>query len=403
MDHSILMVLDEPFPPDIRVENEARSLIGAGFRVTVLSIAPPARGTTQSGEERWNGIDIIRVRIRRQLRNKMRGLVASVPALELFVSHHILRVCRQRHVDVLHMHDLWLFGAGLRASRRLGIPVVGDLHENFTHALTQYAWSTRFPGKWVVNIKRWKKLEKQWMQALGCLICIVQEQQDRVIKLGVPRSRCVLWPNTISVQAFDSYEVDQELVASLRSDFTIVYTGGINLHRGLDTLLKAMPAVLRHCDARLVIVGEGRIRPELEELADSLGIAGRVSFTGWQKLNLIKSYILGADVGVVPHVKSTHTDAGMPHKLFQYLYLKRPAVVSDCIPMQRIVEGNQCGLVFPSGDAGALGEALLTLYHDPELRARMGMNGCKAVVSRYNWDATAQPAIAMYRGLFAAA
>ena len=396
----ILMVLDEPFPPDVRVENEVRSLISAGFAVSLLSLAPYPSGTP-ARIHTPEGLEIVRVRIPRQLRNKMRGLAASVPVLSLFVSHQIQLACKKRRIDAIHMHDLWLFGGGLRAGRILGIPVVGDLHENFAHALTHYSWSTRIPGRWLVNLKRWHILEGEWTRAVDRLICVVEEQRDRIEALGVATSRCVLVPNTISTPTFDGFEVNHKLVDALRSPFTIVYTGSINMHRGLDTLLHALHLLRQHCDARLVIVGEGRIRPELELLAQSFGQADHVDFVGWQDQSLVKSYILGGDVGVAPHVKGVQNDAGIPHKLFHYMYLKRPAVVTDCIPMQRIVEAHDCGLVCRSGDPASLSEVLLRLYRDPDLRMRQGENGHRAVVDRYNWDVTAQAMIKMYRDLLA--
>ena len=242
----ILMVLDECFPPDVRVENEVRSLLSAGFAVTVLSIAPypKTQAGGSSGVMSHEGMAVVRVSIPKQVRNKLRGLAASIPALSLFVSHQIQRVCKRVHVDALHMHDLWLFGGGLRAARRLGIPVVGDLHENYVDALTQYAWSTRFPAKYVVNIPRWRHLEARWTRAVSKVICVNEAQKDRVVKLGVGPLRTIVTPNTIAIAEFDRYDVDTAIVESVRSDFTIIYTGSFDLHRGLATLIRAMPIVV---------------------------------------------------------------------------------------------------------------------------------------------------------------
>ncbi len=397
----ILMVLDERFPPDVRVENEVRSLLSAGFKVTVLSIAPYPEGKAggSSGVMSHNGMTVVRVSTPKQVRNKLRGLAASIPALSLFVSHQIRRVCKRSRVDALHMHDLWLFGGGLRAARRLGIPVVGDLHENYVDALTQYAWSTRFPAKYVVNISRWRYLEAQWTRAVTKVICVNEAQKDRVIKLGVDPRRTVVTPNTIAIGEFDRYDVDATIIESVRSDFTIVYTGSFDLHRGLATLIRAMPIVLQQCRARLVLVGDGRIRSELESLANSLGIGDSVDFTGWQPQHSVKSYILGSDVCTLPTVKSAHTEASLPHKLFHYMYLKRPVLTTDCRMIRQIVESVRAGIVVPSESPKAMGEALLKLWREPNLRTKMGQNGHEAVLSRYNWDATVQDMVAMYQGL----
>lgn len=392
----ILMVLDHPFPPDIRVENEALSLIEAGFEVALLAVAPdnrPARDTHR-------GIRLFRDRIHKEARNKMRGLAGTVPLLTWYLGRQIRQVYRDYRFDALHVHDLYLFGGGLRAGRRLGVPVVGDLHENWVEALKHYAWSTRFPGKLFISIPHWERLEKQWVNTVDRLVVVIEEAAERNLTLGVDPNKITIVPNTVNRSDFEGYEVEPDLVKALQSDLTITYTGAFDVHRGLASVLGAMPRVLAvHPGATLVLVGDGRIRPELEALAGQLGIADHVRFEGWQPQARLKSYLLGSDVCLVPHLKTAHTDATIPHKLFHYMYLGKPVVVTDCRPLRRIVEQAQAGLVYPSGDADALAEALLTLAADADAAHAMARRGRAAVLERYHWDATVQGLVEMYRGL----
>ncbi|WP_457653654.1 glycosyltransferase family 4 protein [Rhodocaloribacter sp.] len=392
----ILMVLDHPFPPDVRVENEAASLVEAGFEVTVLALAPDDRP-----REVWHkGFRIVRDRVPEQIRNKMRGLAGTIPALTWYVSHRLRRLHRTLPFDAIHVHDLYLFGGGLRAGRKLGVPVVGDLHENWVEALRHYAWSSRAPGKWVVSIPRWERLERKWVNAVDRLVVVVEEAAGRNVALGVPRERITVVPNTIKIDVFEAFGTDEALVEDLRSAWTITYTGGFDVHRGLASVIEAMPRVFAAVpEARLVLVGEGRIRPELEALAERLGVAGRVRFEGWQPQARLKSYILGSAACLVPHLRTPHTDATIPHKLFHYMYFGRPVVVSDCRPLARIVRETGAGPVYPAGDPKALGEALVALAEDPERAAAMGARGREAVLDRYHWDATVRGLIELYRTL----
>ncbi len=391
----ILMVLDQPFPPDPRVLNEATTLVEAGFGVKVLSIGPDSRPVS----ENYRGIEIIRFRLPKELRNKMRGLAGSLPILAWFLGWLIPRVHRRYGFDVVHLHDLYLLGGGLAAARRLKVPVVADLHENWVQVLSQYAWSTRFPGRLFVNIPRWRKLEKRWLDAADQVIVVIKEAEERLAKLGIELSKLTVVPNTIKIGEFARCEIEKNIVEAIRSDFTITYTGGIDLHRGLDTLIRAMPAVLAEGAAQLVIVGDGRIRPELEDLARELGVAEYVLFAGWQPQPRIKSYIAGSHVCMVPHLKSGQTDATIPHKLFHYMYMERPVVVTSCKPLERIVRETSCGLVCESGNPDSMGQSLKCLREDAEARRRMGENGHRAVVDRYNWDATVRPMVQMYKEL----
>ncbi|QXD15247.1 glycosyltransferase family 4 protein [Rhodocaloribacter litoris] len=392
----ILMVLDHPFPPDVRVENEARSLVEAGFAVTVLAIAPDDRPPVETVE----GVRVIRDRLPKTVRNKLRGLAGTLPLLSWYVARRIRKLHATYRFDALHLHDLYLFGGGLRAGRRLGLPVVGDLHENWVEALRHYAWSTRFPGNVVVNLRRWERLEKEWVQAVDRLVVVVEEAAERNVALGVPPERITVVPNTIKLDVFDRYEPEPDLIASLRSPLTLTYTGGFDVHRGLASAIEAMPAVLEQVPgARLVLVGDGRIRAELEALARRLGVASAVRFEGWQPQPRLKSYILGSDICLIPHLRTPHTDATIPHKLFHYMYFGRPVVAGDCRPLARILGETGAGLVYPAGDAAALARAVMTLAASPVQAAEMGRRGREAVLQTYHWDATVQGLVDLYAAL----
>ena len=391
--YRILMILDQPFPSDIRVENEASALAKAGFEVILLILAPDTRQQTED----YQGFTIVRRHTLKKFRDWMRGLAGTVPILSWYIARQVRLLQKQFSFDVIHAHDLYMCGGALKAGRRAGVPVVADLHEAWVAAIEQYAWSTRFPGKLFVSIRRWKAIEKKWAGRAENIIVTTGEMKALYIKLGCPADKVVVLPNTINTAAFDNYPVYEPIIQKHTSEFTMVYTGGINLHRGLGFLLDSMPSVLRRCNARLVFVGDGRIRPELEAQVESLGIADHVFFEGWRPQDEIKSYILASDVCLIPQVKCEHTDTTVAHKLFHYMYLERALITTNCTYMQRVVEETDCGIVVPYGDHKALASSIIELYRDPARRKQMGVNGHQAVKERYNWERSARSLIEMYR------
>lgn len=392
----VLMIVDHAFPPDIRVENEAVALIEAGYEVTVLAIGPDSRPAVDV----HRGIRIVRNRISAQRRNKMRGLAGTLPVLDRYVARHARRLHRECHFDALHVHDLYLFGGGLRAGRELGVPVVGDLHENWVEALKGYAWSTQLPGRLFINFDRWQRVERSWTRSVDRLIAVVDDALDRNRANGVETDRIVVVSNTLNVDEFESHAVDEALVRSLQSPLHLLYVGGFDLHRGIDTVLDAMPAILDQVPhATLTLVGDGRIADDLKKSCRRRAIEGSVRFEGWQPHERLKSYMLAADVCLVPHRRTPHTDATLPHKLFQYMYCAKAVVVSDCKPLKRVVEEAGSGLVFRSDDPASLAHSVLKLADRPELRSSMGNRGRDAVLERYNWKVEALRLVQMYDAL----
>ena len=97
----ICMLLDHAFPPDLRVENEARTLSSAGYDVTVLAIDPDSRPSSDLAPH----IHVRRVRVPRQIRNKARGLAATVPLMDLIVGRAVRKLHNQRPIAALHAEN----------------------------------------------------------------------------------------------------------------------------------------------------------------------------------------------------------------------------------------------------------------------------------------------------------
>lgn len=391
----ICMLLDHAFPPDLRVENEARSLAAAGYEVTILAMDPDPRAPEWLDEH----IRIERVRLPKQLRNKMRGLAATVPIVDLVVGRLVRQLHRERPIDALHAHDLYLFGAALRAGRKLAIPVVGDMHENWVEALKHYKWSTTAPGKWVVNLDRWQRAETDWSRQVDRLVVVIDEMAERLRTTGVREEGVVVVPNTISRSSFDAWP-DRPAADMPHGQPLILYTGGMDGHRGLEDPIRAMPRVLASLpDAQLVLVGDGAVRSDLESLSRELDVTDHVQFLGWKDQDQVRGYMLAADIGLIPHRKTVHTDHTIPHKLFHYMHAGLPCVVSDCRPLERIVHQEGCGQVYPSGDPEALADAVIAMAGSAEKRQTMAERGKRAVAARWNWESTVRPLIDLYDGL----
>ena len=96
------------------------------------------------------------------------------------------------------------------------------------------------------------------------------------------------------------------------------------------------------------------------------------------------SYIAASAVCLVPHLANPHTEATIPHKLFQYMLMGKPVVVSSCRPLRRIVEETGAGLVYASGDSADLAKTVVQL-RDPNLCRQLGAAGRRAASGRYSW------------------
>lgn len=395
------MLLDNEFTGDMRVENEVRSLQKKGHKVTVLSL----NFGNCPNEEIYHGAKIIRIPVSLKWKKRMKGL--SNTWLDLYTqfwSYHLTQYLQNHHIDALHIHDLYLVGAGLKTRRKgsYSFSIVADLHENYPAALENYSFVKKFPAKYIVSIKKWRETEKKWLQEVDRVITVIEEAKQRYQSIGIDPNQIYIVPNYVAKEEFLSTygEASNQKYSSTDKSFTATYIGGFDIHRGLETVVEAIPKINQKIDRfKLVLVGSGANMDDLKRRAQSLKVEHQISFEGWQKPAMLPRYIEKSDICLIPHLKTEHTDHTIPHKLFQYFLLQKPVIVSDCAPLKRIVEDTQAGYVFPSQNVHKFAETMIKAHQNLEQLNTMGKLGEKAVHKYYNWTTSEQNLLALYHSL----
>jgi len=386
----ILMVLDKPYPPDIRVQNEAESLASEGHEVAVLSVSPDGRPGSETLE---NGIRVFRRSVDRKWVNAMRALAASWPLSTRFMARAIAGIHRTWAFEAVHVHDMYLAGAGVVAASRLGVPCIVDLHEHWTHVIGEYRWSSGFPRRWIVGRRRWRWYAERWLPKADLVVTVGSAMAADYASIS---RRIVTVPNYVKLDSYGSIAARPREVADSEPP-SIVYAGGLLPNRPLGDALQALGLVrdAGH-EARLDIVGDGVEGRALRELADRLGLGGAVRFAGWVPQEDVPSWIANASICLHLLRRSRQNDVASPHKLFQYMIASRPLIVSDCPAMAEVVGDADCGIVVRDGDVNALADAIVRLLTNTEEASRLGRNGRSAVLDRYHWDRGVRPLVRWY-------
>jgi len=400
------MILTAPFPPDIRVEKEARSLIKAGFQVSLLC---STRESPYIREEIVQGIHVKRINVTDTFDGIFWALIFTrLHLYEIFFANiywrkEVLNYARERDVDALHLHDLTVAKDVLWVGRLLKIPVILDFHENFPIGIQSTAVELNKNWLWkhfFYKLKRWKRYESISAGRAHKVIAVIEEMKQRLLNdYGLPGDKIVVVPNTEDKDYFLQFDINPEIVRKNGSEcLTIGYIGSYSWHRGLDVIIDAVYQLKSELNIQFLIVGRGAAHNKLQMQVESLKLTDRVKFIGWQPFEKVPSFIAACDVCVVPHHSTVQTEAGAPHKLFQYMLMKKPILVSNCAALKRIIEETQSGLVFQAGNSKDAARCLLQLQ-DEKLRKQLGENGYCSAMEKYNWEITSQGLIEIYNQL----
>jgi glycosyltransferase involved in cell wall biosynthesis len=131
--------------------------------------------------------------------------------------------------------------------------------------------------------------------------------------------------------------------------------------KGIDDLLRAAAELP---DARVVVVGDGPLREKLSELAEALGVADRVSWTGW--VDDPASLLARFDIFVLPS-----RFEGLPLVILEAMLAAVPVVATDVGSVAEAIDDGRTGLLVPASDPAALAAAIRGLLDDPVAARRL--------------------------------
>ncbi|QKG80075.1 glycosyltransferase family 4 protein [Tenuifilum thalassicum] len=391
---NILMLLDNEFPPDVRVESEANSLIKQGHSVTILSYNFSNKPLT----EEYKGIQIVRFNINKQVAKKALGFIMQLPFYKLIWRFQINKLLKVQQFDAIHIHDLPLCINARYIKEKFSLKVVADLHENYPHLITAQPFMNSLFATLFLSKKKWFQKEKEWLMNVTEIVCVANEMKERIDLLLDHKKSIHVVPNTINFETYLSIQKPiPELKNKYANNFVVMYIGGFNALRGLKYLIQAASLLKdKISNLKVILVGDGNSMNNLTKLANDLNLSNYIIFEGWQPSNKVKAYIDIADVCVIPHVKSTQADNSSPNKLFQYMYSKKPVISSNCKSIEKIIIQEDCGLIFENKNYQDLANKILKLYEEPKLKKQLGENGYEAVINKYNWDTTVNELLNIY-------
>lgn len=390
--------LDQSFPPDSRVENEAYSLIKAGHEVHLYSLDYDNRGPAR---EEINGIQVHRYRAGKLI-YKLSALAYTNGWFKRLISKSIKIFIKEVDPDVLHVHDMVIAESVMEVNDAdYNKPLVLDLHENRPEIMQFYPHLKKFPGKQLINIEKWKKKQSELIERADHVVLVTKEAINvAASETNLPLEKFTDVANTIEPDIYWDYKLDKKIISKFKKGFDIVYVGDTGLRRGTDTAIDAINLLVNKIpEIQLVLVGKSTEDEILKQKVFELGLTSNVLFEGWKDVSEFPSYIEGAEVCISPLHRNKHHDTTFANKLFQYMAGERAVIVSDCDAQANVVRETNCGLIFKASNANDLADCLLELYKNPHRAKEYGMNGKKAVIEKYNWGKTSKGLISLYKNL----
>jgi glycosyltransferase involved in cell wall biosynthesis len=410
---SVLMFVENGFPADSRVRNEAFTLAANGYKVTVIAL----RGPAEARRETVGGVTVYRIR-RLTLFEKlpgarpsgMKALLGRLSVVGGYLAEYIYftaaclvlswYIALREGFDVAHAHNppdtLFVVGA---IHKLFGRKFVFDHHDLSAELyLSRYRKTTEGSVTWVLKL-----LEK--LSVTLADVVIETNESYRAIDVrrnGIDPDKVFIVRNGPDLARVRLVEPDQRLRSMGRT--ILGYVGAMNPQDGVDYLLRALSRLvhdLGRTDFYCVLIGDGDSRAALESQAIELKVADRVLFTGFIPEEDLWRYLSSADICLDPNPSSPLNDVSTWIKVMEYMALGKPVISFD-LKETRSTASDAALYVTPNDETG-FAEAIAQLMDDPVRRHKMGEFGTRRVQSHLGWHITSQNLVKAYGRLCAKA
>ena len=209
---------------------------------------------------------------------------------------------------------------------------------------------------------------------------------DGIARRGVDRSRIALIPNGCNFGMFSGAEAPWRPGGIEPAHLMAVFAGAHGVANGLDAVLDAAAEVQRRGrgDIRIVLIGEGKLKPKLQRRAATEGLANVIFHEPVSKRRLA-GLIAEAHVGlqILDNVPAFY-DGTSPNKFFDYLSSGLPVLINYPGWLAGLVEQHGCGYAVPPADPGAFADALMHAADHREALPLMGQRALALARSRFD-------------------
>ncbi|MBN2198865.1 MAG: glycosyltransferase, partial [Candidatus Aminicenantes bacterium] len=282
---------------------------------------------------------------------------------------------KRRGCRLVHFHDAHAVSVGQVAARRAKVPL-------------------RFISRRVdFPLKDNALSHRKYTRDVDAIIAISEGVRQVLLDSGIPAPLIHVVPSGIDFSPFrEKWPRDflRREFSFAPDDFLVGIVAALEDHKGHTYLIQASKILKAQAPKiKIVVVGKGSLRIELNRQVHDLGVEDIVYFLGFREdvPRILASFDL--------FVLSSHLE-GMGSSLLDAMASRLPIVATRTGGIPEVVIDGETGLLVPPRDPAALAQAILTLYHDREMAGRLAERGFEVVHEKFSAEAMAWRVIDLY-------
>lgn len=335
----------------------AKALVRRGHTVTIIAPEFPQ----EYDEFVHPGVSVVRI-------PSIPSFLHDEYRITWFTSKKLKKILSGKKIDVIHVQTPWTIGwLGLWCANKLGTPTVGTFHT--FHGDPEYLGNLPLAFMGTTLQKIIWGLEIWLYSKFDVVTCPSEITKEELVNRGCS-ARVEYVPNGIELENFTDERAAETRGRYVQSNEKfLLYVGRVAPEKSLDILIRSFALVLQQIpNARLVIVGDGAAKKDLEDLADTLGIKGEIVFTGYIANTSVvaQGFFFAADL----FVTTSKTESG-PVTVMEAHACSLPCVGVDGRNTPYLIDDGKNGRVVAPDNPTAFADAIVELLTNETILARM--------------------------------
>lgn len=305
---------------------------------------------------------------------------------------------RESNAEIMHVHNFFplLSPSVFEAAKEEGIPSVLTLHNyRLIHpngyllhngkiderSIRGSAYSCVPDGVYrdsilqtavVAHMIEYHRKRGTWAENVDCLLCLTQFAKSKFVEAGFPGEKLIVKPNFVD-DPFQQQNFSE--VADQKENFYL-FIGRISEEKGIRTLINAWDSLKKELNAKLLILGDGPLRKELEEKSSN---NPRISWLGFVEREQVLNYLEKAKALMFP----SEWYEGMPMTILEAFSAATPVISTNIGSQAEIVDHKKTGLHFETGSKKSLIEAVERFESNKQKQKEMSLAARREYEEKY--------------------
>ncbi|MHA1665502.1 MAG: glycosyltransferase family 4 protein [Candidatus Njordarchaeales archaeon] len=319
------------------------------------------------------------------------GLPAGISQNILYVFNSLkigLRIIKDNRIDIIHCNTYSPVFAGWLLSRLTGVPLLVTIHD--IASLHGY----NFWERWMGQFGRFSK-PKAFIGCLSELLTIklsknihtVSETSRKDILSLNPKRHVYVIPNSLNLDYYKQVSEDEIEYG----DF-IMFVGRLVYYKHLEIIIEALRILKNKCNVKLVVLGDGPMRVNWENLVEHYSLKDIVEFKGYVSHEDKLYYLSKCRALVLPS-----TFEGFGIVVLEAWAFRKPVIVADVAPLTEIVNHERDGFIADHNSPEEWARYIKLLLEDKGLARKMGENGYEKLTNHYTIEKTVDELEQLYK------